>query len=136
MQPNAPEANPEAIPGSAMLIALHHIQLAMPQGAEDQAVAFYAGILGMTPVPKPEALTGRGGVWFEAGSIRLHLGVETPFTPARKAHPAFQVQDLEIVTKQLVLAGLEPVSDQDLPGIRRVYIHDPFGNRIELLELI
>ena len=72
----------------------------------------------------------------KAGSIRLHLGVETPFTPARKAHPAFQVQDLDIVTKQLVLAGLEPVTDQDLPGIRRVYIHDPFGNRIELLELI
>jgi len=90
----------------------------------------------MTPVPKPKALAGRGGVWFESGSIRPHLGVETPFIAARKAHPAFQVQNLEAVTKQLVLAGLETVTDQNLPGIRRIYIYDPFGNRIELLELI
>jgi catechol 2,3-dioxygenase-like lactoylglutathione lyase family enzyme len=117
-----------------MLIALHHIQLAMPQGREAEAEAFYAGILGMTPVPKPAVLAGRGGVWFESGPIRLHLGVETPFTPARKAHPAFEVADLDTVTKQLQSAGLETKTDQDLPGIRRIYISDPFGNRLELLQ--
>lgn len=119
-----------------MLVALHHIQLAMPAGAEAQAIDFYAGILGMTQVQKPAVLAGRGGVWFEAGPIRLHLGVETIFTPARKAHPAFQVQNLDAVATQLRSAGLETKTDQDLPGIRRIYIQDPFGNRIELLELV
>ncbi|MGO4906895.1 VOC family protein [Pseudorhodobacter sp. W20_MBD10_FR17] len=119
-----------------MLISLHHVQLAMPQGGEAQAEAFYAGILGMTAAPKPAALAARGGIWFEAGPIRLHLGVETPFIPARKAHPAFEVADLSRVTKQLQSAGLEPKTDQDLPGIRRIYINDPFGNRIELLQQV
>lgn len=118
-----------------MLAALHHIQLAMPQGAEGEAVRFYVGMLGMTQVPKPAVLAGRGGVWFEAGPIRLHLGVETPFVPARKAHPAFQVADLDAVAGQLRATGLETKTDQDLPGLRRIYISDPFGNRIELLEL-
>jgi catechol 2,3-dioxygenase-like lactoylglutathione lyase family enzyme len=117
-----------------MLIALHHVQLAMPQGGEPQAEAFYAGILGMTPVAKPAVLAGRGGAWFKAGQIRLHLGVETPFAPARKAHPAFEVADLDLVKKQLKTAGIETQTDQDLPGIRRIYISDPFGNRIELLQ--
>ncbi len=118
-----------------MLLALHHVQLAMPEGQEAEAVAFYADILGMVQVPKPPALAGRGGVWFEAGPIRLHLGVETPFSPARKAHPAFQVADLDAVTAQLHAAGVETKTDQDLPGLRRIYISDPFGNRIELLQL-
>lgn len=117
-----------------MLIALHHIQLAMPQGGEARAEAFYAGILGMTPVPKPAVLASRGGAWFKSGPIRLHLGVETPFSPARKAHPAFEVADLDVVIRQLQTAGLEIKSDQDLPDIRRIYISDPFGNRIELLQ--
>lgn len=119
-----------------MLIALHHIQLAMPKGGEAKAEAFYAGILGMTPAPKPPALAGRGGIWFESGAIRLHLGVETPFTPARKAHPAFEVKDLTATTEYLRAAGVETLADQDLPGIRRIFIHDPFGNRIELLQQI
>jgi catechol 2,3-dioxygenase-like lactoylglutathione lyase family enzyme len=117
-----------------MLIALHHIQLAIPQGGEPQALAFYAGILGMTPVPKPAVLAGRGGVWFTAGQIRLHLGVETPFAPARKAHPAFEVANLDLVINHLKTAGIETKADQDLPDIRRIYINDPFGNRIELLQ--
>lgn len=86
-------------------------------------------------MPKPAALAGRGGVWFEAGPIRLHLDVETPFTPARKAHPAFQVQNLDDVTQQPKSAGLETKTDQDLPDLRRIYITDPFGNQIELLQL-
>jgi catechol 2,3-dioxygenase-like lactoylglutathione lyase family enzyme len=119
-----------------LLIALHHVQLAMPQGGEAQAEAFYAGILGMTVAPKPAALAGRGGIWFEAGPIRLHLGVETPFTPARKAHPAFEVTDLSRVTEHLHAAGLQTKTDQDLPDIQRIYINDPFGNRIELLRQV
>lgn len=118
-----------------MLIALHHIQLAMPAGHEAEAVAFYADLLGMTEVSKPAVLAGRGGVWFQAGPIRLHLGVETPFIPARKAHPAFQVGNLDAVVAQLQSAGLKTKTDQDLPGLRRIYLNDPFGNRIELLEL-
>lgn len=121
---------------SPMLIALHHVQLAMPQGEEALAEAFYANILGMTRVPKPDVLAGRGGVWFAAGPIRLHLGVETPFAPARKAHPAFEVADLDAVTRHLGTAGIEVMRDQDLPEIRRIYIHDPFGNRLELLQQI
>lgn len=109
----------------------------MPKDAEAEATAFYTGILGMTQVSKPASLAGRGGgVWFEAGPIRLHLGVEAGFVPARKAHPAFEVKGLEAVTAQLLAAGLEVIKDQDLPGIRRIYIHDPFGNRIELLEQV
>lgn len=73
---------------------LDHVQLAMPKGGEARAIAFYAGVLGFAPVEKPPALSGRGGVWFEAGPVRLHLGVETPFHPARKAHPAFEVAGL------------------------------------------
>lgn len=119
-----------------MLRALHHIQLAMPQGGEAVAEGFYSGILGMVPVPKPAVLAGRGGVWFESGTIRLHMGVETPFTPACKAHPAFEVADLDHVTAQLHAAGIATSKDQDLPGIRRIYINDPFGNRIELLERV
>jgi catechol 2,3-dioxygenase-like lactoylglutathione lyase family enzyme len=115
-----------------MLIARHHIQLATPQGGEPHSVAFYAGILGMTRVPKPAVLAGRGGAWFTAGQIRLHLGVEPPSTPARKAHPAFEVANLDLVTKHLKTAGIETKADQDLPDIRRIYINDPFGNRIEL----
>lgn len=119
-----------------MLQALHHIQLAMPKGAEDVAERFYSGILRMARVPKPASLAGRGGIWFEAGPIRLHLGVETPFAPARKAHPAFEVADLEVTIALLQAAGLDTTTDEALPGMRRIYISDPFGNRIELLELV
>lgn len=119
-----------------MILELHHIQLAMPEGREQEARAFYGGVLGLREVDKPEALRARGGVWFESGRIRLHLGVETPFSPARKAHPAFRVENLEQATATLRLNGLAFSSDIDLPGIRRIYVDDPFGNRIELLELM
>ncbi len=115
---------------------LHHVQLAMPAGGEDLARDFYAGVLGLTEVPKPEALRGRGGVWFETGAVRLHLGVEQPFSPARKAHPALRVSSLEEAKTALWAQGLEFRSEIDLPGISRIYVDDPFGNRIELLELL
>ncbi|MFC4732962.1 VOC family protein [Salipiger abyssi] len=117
-----------------MLLSLHHIQLAMPRGREAEAIAFYADVLGLDPVEKPAPLRSRGGVWFEGGALRVHLGIEEPFAPARKAHPAFQVANLDAMIARLDRAGLSWRRDIDLPGLRRIYVDDPFGNRIELLE--
>jgi catechol 2,3-dioxygenase-like lactoylglutathione lyase family enzyme len=116
------------------LIGLHHVQLAMPAGEEDKARAFYTGLLLMDEVVKPATLAGRGGCWFERGTLRIHLGVEAPFTPARKAHPALQVVDLDAWAELLKAGGAQVVPDAALPGYRRFYTADPFGNRIELLE--
>lgn len=118
-----------------MLLALHHVQLAMPKGQEAAARAFYSGVLGLTEVAKPPALQARGGAWFESALLRVHLGVETPFAPARKAHPAFQVASLAATMAALDAAGIAWRRDIDLPGLNRIYVDDPFGNRIELLEL-
>lgn len=119
-----------------MIIGLDHLQLAIPPGQEDRATAFYAGVLGLTPAPKPPALQDRGGVWFTAPGMSLHLGVEDPFLPARKAHPAFRVASLPETKAHLDEHGIPWRADTDLPGITRVFINDPFGNRIELLERI
>ncbi|SHI80414.1 VOC family protein [Wenxinia saemankumensis] len=117
-----------------MILGLDHVQLAMPEGGEDAARAFFVGLLGMAEVEKPAALAGRGGLWLRGGDAVLHLGVEAPFAPARKAHPAFVVGALDEVRARLEAAGLAVRPDADLPGIRRVFVEDPFGNRIELLE--
>lgn len=116
------------------LCGLDHVQLAMPAGGEELGRAFYCGILGLTEVPKPPNLAKRGGAWFEGASLRVHLGVETPFHPAEKAHPAFLVQNLDALTEWLEHANIPIVTDEPLEGYRRIYISDPFGNRIELLE--
>lgn len=116
-----------------MLTVLHHVQLAMPEGGEARARAFYAGLLGLPEVAKPPLLARRGGCWFEEGAVRLHLGVEGDFRPARKAHPAFVVDDLDALLRRLAEAGVEAVPDDAIPGVRRVYVADPFGNRIELM---
>ena len=113
---------------------LHHAQLAMPRGAEAAARAFYAGVLGMTEVEKPPVLAARGGAWFRAGGLELHLGVEEAFGPARKAHPGVLVSDLDEVVRRLGAAGQDVTWDADFPGFRRVYAHDPFGNRLEFLQ--
>ena len=113
---------------------LDHVQLALPPGEEGQARAFYAGILGLTEVPKPENLAKRGGVWFEGGTLRLHLGVEADFRPAKKAHPALLVRNLAALTEHLQRWGVAVVTDEPLEGYDRIYVSDPFGNRIELLE--
>jgi catechol 2,3-dioxygenase-like lactoylglutathione lyase family enzyme len=111
-----------------------HVQLAMPQGREWEAHAFYAGLIGIPEVRKPAHLAARGGAWFETGAVKVHLGVEENFRPARKAHPAFVVIDLEELVARLRTAGHEVVEDQPLEGWQRVYTADPFGNRIELME--
>jgi catechol 2,3-dioxygenase-like lactoylglutathione lyase family enzyme len=117
-----------------VLVRLDHIQLAMPPGGEERARAFYGGVLGLTEVEKPPHLAKRGGCWFEGCEIKVHLGVEAAFTPARKAHPAFLVDDLARLITKLKAAGYEPAADQPLEGYERVYVSDPFGNRIELME--
>jgi catechol 2,3-dioxygenase-like lactoylglutathione lyase family enzyme len=116
------------------IVGIDHVQLAMPESGEDQARAFYVGVLGFTEVPKPANLAKRGGVWFTSGSAHVHLGVEKEFHPARKAHPAFQVDDLEALRISCDAAGCTVVEDEPLPGYHRFYVNDPFGNRIELLE--
>ena len=110
-------------------LGLDHVQLAMPEGGEGEARAFYGGRLGLHEVEKPADLAGRGGCWFVGPGIALHLGVETPFVPARKAHPAILVDDLEAAQDRL---GGSAISS--LPGLRRFYIADPFGNRIEIVQ--
>lgn len=114
------------------ITGLHHIQLAIPVSGEDAARAFYAGALGLREVAKPAALLGRGGVWFEGPGVQLHLGVEDPFRPAQKAHPAFAVNDLNAA--RAGLSEFSPSNITSLPGLRRFYIADPFGNRIEILQ--
>jgi catechol 2,3-dioxygenase-like lactoylglutathione lyase family enzyme len=118
------------------LTGLHHVQVAMPAGREDDARAFYVGVLGLTEVPKPENLRGRGGCWFrsEDGGLEIHLGVEQDFRPARKAHPAILVHALGELRRRLVDGGYEVQDDTQLEGFERCYGFDPFGNRLEFLE--
>jgi len=115
-------------------LAFHHVQLAMPPGGEAAARAFYAGVLGLAEVAKPAALAARGGVWFRAGALELHLGVEDDFRPARKAHPGILVDDLDGLAARLRAHGVHPRADPNLPGYRRFYLDDCFGNRLEFLS--
>ena len=116
------------------VLGLDHIQLAMPRGEEALARLFYAGVLGLTEVRKPRALASLGGSWFVGPGMTVHLGVEEPFRAAEKAHPAFLVRDLEQTRHRLEAAGVEVVEDVSGLPIRRCYVHDPFGNRIELID--
>jgi catechol 2,3-dioxygenase-like lactoylglutathione lyase family enzyme len=118
---------------SPRIVALDHVQLAMPAGEEERADAFYRDLLGFTVVPKPPILAARGGRWYASGDLQVHLGVETDFRPARKAHPAFLVDDLDAFAAALGAAGVVARWEDDQPGIRHCYVDDPFGNRIELL---
>jgi Predicted dioxygenase of extradiol dioxygenase family len=116
------------------LVGIDHVQLSMPVGGEDEARAFYGGVLGVREVSKPKALAGRGGAWFAGRSVAIHLGVEADFRPASKAHPAFLVDDLAIVRERLTQAGVAIDEDDSGLPVRRCYVHDPFGNRIELVD--
>ena len=115
---------------------LDHIQLAMPPGGEAQARTFYAEVLGIPEVQKPRNLAVRGGCWFERGSLKIHLGIEQDFRPARKAHPALIVEGLAELQRLLVSAGYVVKDGEPLEGYTRIYTDDPFGNRIELMEPI
>ena len=114
--------------------AIDHVQLAMPPGGEETARQFYRDLLGMAEVPKPEELVKRGGCWFESGAVQVHLGVEKDFHAAKKAHPALRCRDYAGLVQRLSGAGVEVTEVNDIPGVRRCHIHDPFGNRIELID--
>ena len=105
----------------------------MPAGEENTARRFYSGLLGMAEIRKPTELAKRGGCWFESGGVQVHLGVEAEFRPAKKAHPAFRCGDYEALISELRAAGVEVTDAADIPGSRRCHVHDPFGNRIELI---
>ena len=117
-----------------MIVGIDHIQLAMPAGREDEARGFYGRLLGIPEVLKPPELAKRGGAWFESAQVKIHLGVESDFRAARKAHPALLVRGLRDLVRRLRDAGIEVVEDEPLTGYDRVYVDDPFGNRLELME--
>lgn len=113
---------------------LHHIQLAGPPNCEEEARLFYHHILGLTEIPNPPKLAMRGGVWFVLGSQEIHIGIEEPFTPAKKAHPAFTVTGLQEIRLHLQSKGIVYQDDHLLPHADRIYVFDPFGNRLEFIE--
>jgi catechol 2,3-dioxygenase-like lactoylglutathione lyase family enzyme len=120
--------------GCVGIVRLDHVQLAMPAGLESEAVAFYEGVLGIPQIPKPDHLAARGGCWFEDGDMKVHLGVDADFRPATKAHPAFIVDDVRSLAAAVVAAGFAVNDAEPLDGFDRVYVTDPFGNRIELMQ--
>ena len=117
------------------ILSIDHVQIAMPAGEEDKARAFYIEQLGFTEISKPPDLAKRGGAWFQSEFVQLHLGVESDFRPARKAHPAFVVDDLDSLIARVQTSGYETDTSQPpLDGYKRAHIFDPFGNRIELMQ--
>jgi catechol 2,3-dioxygenase-like lactoylglutathione lyase family enzyme len=116
------------------VMRIEHVQLAMPAGGEDRARAFYRDLLGIAETPKPANLAKRGGCWFERGDLKIHLGVEADFRPARKAHVALLIAELSLLEDKLKAAGYALKEDEPLDGYHRIYVDDPFGNRIELME--
>ena len=115
------------------LRSIDHVQVAGPPGCEAAARSFYGGLLGLREIPKPPALAARGGVWFRLGQQELHIGIEAEFRPALKAHPAFRCADPDSLARTLAEAGVPVTWDDDLPGVRRFYTSDPFGNRLEVM---
>ncbi len=117
------------------IIGIDHVQVAAPPGCEAAARAFYGGVLGLDELPKPPVLAAMGGCWLRAGDVELHVGVEDPFAPARKAHPGLVVDDLEALRTRLAAAGVGVRDDDAIPGTKRFYADDPFGNRLEFRQL-
>ncbi|QOV37828.1 glyoxalase [Streptomyces ferrugineus] len=117
-----------------MITAVDHVQLTAPPGSEERLRTYYVGVLGMTEIPKPPALAGRGGCWFRAGTVELHLGIEEDFRPGTKAHPGLRVTGIERYAARLTAHGAPVEWDEELPGHRRFHSYDPVGNRLEFLE--
>jgi catechol 2,3-dioxygenase-like lactoylglutathione lyase family enzyme len=118
------------------VLALDHVQVSAPAGGEESARRFYSGLVGLPELSKPPVLAARGGVWFAAGEQALHVGIDPAFRPASRAHPAFRLDDgaaLDALAGRLAEAGREVDWNHDLPGERRFYSRDPFGNRVEFL---
>jgi catechol 2,3-dioxygenase-like lactoylglutathione lyase family enzyme len=129
-----PGRNPALASLPTVIEGIDHVQLAAPPGCEDAARRFFGELLGLEEIEKPEPLKGRGGVWFRVGTQQLHVGVEPDFSPARKAHPAFSVSGYDELQSRLRAAHTTLTDDDSIPGLRRCYVADPWGNRIELLD--
>jgi catechol 2,3-dioxygenase-like lactoylglutathione lyase family enzyme len=114
------------------IVGIDHVQVAAPPGCEAQARLFYRGLLGMSELEKPEPIRARGGCWFRAGSQELHVGVEEPFAPARKAHPGLVADDLDAIRERLREAEVAFEDDAKVAGVDRLFVADPFGNRLEI----
>lgn len=115
---------------------IDHVQLAAPAGCEAQARRFFAGLLGWQEIDKPAPLQARGGLWFRCGAHQVHVGVQQPFTPATKAHPAFEVLGLDALRAHLG-AHRVPITEDHAraeEGVARFYAVDPFGNRLEFMQ--
>ena len=118
-----------------MLDGIDHVQLAAPPGCEAEARRFFGELIGLEELEKPESLHARGGVWFRVGAQQLHVGVEQQFAPARKAHPAFAVSRYDELLARLRAAEVAVTDDASIPGVRRSFVADPWGNRIELVAV-
>jgi catechol 2,3-dioxygenase-like lactoylglutathione lyase family enzyme len=116
------------------ITGIDHVQVAAPPGCEGDARAFYGGLLGLEEIPKPAGLAARGGCWFRAGAQELHVGVEESFAPARKAHPGLVADDLAGLAGRLRAAGRDDALDDAIPGVERIHVADPFGNRLEIRQ--
>ena len=116
------------------ILNIDHVQIAIPIASEDRARAFYTGILGFDEIAKPPQMADRKSIWFVAGAVNLHLGIEPDFTPAKRAHPAFVVEGLDKILATCERAGISTKPDTSFNGFRRVHVFDPFGNRLELME--
>ncbi len=115
---------------------IHHVQLGASIESEDAARAFWVGVIGLTEIAKPAALAPRGGCWFRGLDVEIHVGIENDFRPATEAHPGIIVRNLDALARRLIAAGHSVARDDGLPGMRRFYSADPFGNRLEFLEPI
>lgn len=113
---------------------LDHVQLAIPVGAEELCDGFYVDVLGFAVLEKPPVLAARGGRWYRRDDVELHLGVTNDFVPAMKAHPGFAIDDFDALRQRLRDAGSAPRDDDALEGVRRCYVDDPVGNRLELID--
>ncbi|HET7629430.1 MAG TPA: VOC family protein [Bacillales bacterium] len=118
---------------SIHFVKLDHVQVCIPNGAEEEARVFYAGVLGLKEIAKPKALLKNGGLWFEAADVQLHIGTEEPKQKG-KAHPAFQVSNVRAAKEHLIRSGVRTQEETPVPGVERFSFFDPFGNRIEMLE--
>lgn len=115
--------------------SIDHVQITIPKGSEDMARKFYTGVLGLNEIDKPETLKASGGVWYKAGDIELHLGVEENFNPVKKkAHPAFVVEGLNRIKVHLLQNGVDIKEEIQIEGRKRFSFYDPFDNRIEFME--
>ena len=113
---------------------IDHVQLTGPKGCEEKARSFYNGVLGLKEIPKPSSVKSSGGCWFAIGTQEIHIGIEDPFTPPVKAHPAFVIQNIEELRSHLKEQAIEIKEDRPIAGRTRFFVRDPFGNRLEFLE--